>query len=287
MAEALTLEIFSDLIASRPWALVASIIGALFSLPPAEGSDLRPPGTVRVAGIVLKWVEGDLQANYQRAEHLIRQAAAHGAQIVATPESFLDGYAVRNPELGKEQLRALAEPIPEGRFFKRLQRLADELDIHLIAGITELEGEEVFNSAVLLGPDGAPLGTYRKKYLWPGEAHLYSHGKEMRVFETPHGDVGIMICFDRMQGAAIEELAERGADLVFNPSGGSWGPESDAVMSQRSRDGGVPIVFVHPVEFLVTAPDGSVLASEVHGAELDDPAHRDIGTVAYFDLPLD
>ena len=49
----------------------------------------------------------------------------------------------------------------------------------------------------------------------------------------------------------------------------------------------VPIVFVHPVEFLVTAADGSVLASELHGAELDDPARKDIGTVAYFDLSLD
>ena len=232
-------------------------------------------------------MEGDLQANYQRAEHLIRQAAANGAQIVATPESFLDGYAVRNSELGKEQFRALAEPIPEGRYFKRLQRLADELDIHLIAAITELEGEDVFNSAVLLGPDGAHVGTYRKKYIWPGEAHLYSPGKEMAVFETPYGDVGIMICFDRMRPAAIEELVERGADLVFNPSGGSWGRKSDAIMSQRSRDGGVPIVFVHPVEFLVTAADGSVLASELHGAEVDDPAHSDAGTVATFDLSLD
>ena len=53
------------------------------------------------------------------------------------------------------------------------------------------------------------------------------------------------------------------------------------------RAGDVPIVFVHPVEFLVTAPDGSLLASEQHGTELDDPERRDIGTVAYFDLSLE
>ncbi len=275
------------LIDSRPWPLVAGIIGVLLSVPAAESSAQRSAGTVRVAGIVLKWVPGDRQANYQRAERLIRQAAAHGAQIVATPESFLDGYAVRNPELGKEQLRALAEPIPEGRYFKGLRRLADELDIHLVAAISELEGEEVFNSAVLLGPDGAHIGTYRKKFIWPGEAHLYSPGQAMRVFDTPHGNVGIMICFDRMRPAAIQELVERGADLVFNPSGGSWGPESDAVMSQRSRDGGIPIVFVHPVQFLTTDPNGSILASKLHGAELDDPTNQDAGTVGYADLLLD
>ncbi len=90
-----------------------------------------------------------------------------------------------------------------------------------------------------------------------------------------------------MQPTAVLELAERGADLVFNPSGGSWGAKSDAIMSRRSRDGGVPVVCVRPVEFLATAADGSILASRLHGTELDDPASQDAGTVGYADLPLD
>ncbi len=68
---------------------------------------------------MLKWVPGDRQANFQRAEKLIREAAANGAQILATPESFLDGYVARNPELEKAQFRALAEAIPEGRYLQR------------------------------------------------------------------------------------------------------------------------------------------------------------------------
>src|SRR5262249_2482530 len=50
--------------------------------------------TVRVAGIVLKWVRGDREANYRRAEPLIREAARKGARVIVTTECFLDGYAI-------------------------------------------------------------------------------------------------------------------------------------------------------------------------------------------------
>lgn len=268
--------------------VIATVVAGLVATA-AAGDQVQqsPPDTVRVAGIVLKWVEGDVAANYERAERLIRRAAANGAEIVATPESFLDGYAARNPSLTADGFRALAEPVPDGRYFARLQQLAHELDIYLVAAITERAAGAVYNSAVLLGPDGSLVGTYRKKFLWPGEAHLYTAGREIPVFETPFGKVGMMICFDRMQPQAIEELVARGVDLVFNPSGGSFGRESDQIMMQRSREGGVPIVFVHPVEFLVTGRDGTVLTSELHGDALDDPDRRDAGAVGYFDLPID
>jgi predicted amidohydrolase len=50
---------------------------------------------VKVAGIVLKWVRGDKEANYRRAEPMIRKAALRGAKIICTTECFLDGYAAR------------------------------------------------------------------------------------------------------------------------------------------------------------------------------------------------
>ena len=254
----------------------------------AEGSGVDvATGTVRVAGVVLKWVPGDREANWERAERLIRQAAANGAEIVATAESFLDGYAVRDSSITAERFQALAEPIPQGPYFRRLQGLADELDIYLVAAISERTGEAVFNSAILLGPDGALVGKYRKKYLWPGEAHAYTAGGEIPTFETRFGRVGMMICFDRMQPEAVQELVDHGAEVVFNPSGGSWGAQSDAIMRQRSLEGGIPIVFTHPAKFLVTGPDGSILKSATNGNELDDPERKDAGAVFYFDLQLD
>ena len=65
-----------------------------------------------MAGIVLKWVRGDKEANFRRAEPMIRQAAAKGAKIVCTTECFLDGYAIADKSIPLDDFRALGEPIP-------------------------------------------------------------------------------------------------------------------------------------------------------------------------------
>ncbi len=103
------------------------------------------PSTVRVAGLVLKWIRADKEANFQRVEPMIREAAMNGAKIVCTTECFLDGYAIADKSIPLEQYRALGEPIPEGKYFQRqyfqrLTSLAKELKIHLIAGLTEAGG---------------------------------------------------------------------------------------------------------------------------------------------------
>jgi predicted amidohydrolase len=123
------------------------------------------PRTVRVAGIALKWIRANKEANYRRAEPMIREAAAHGAQIVCTTECFLDGDAVADKSIPLEQYRALGEPIPEGPYFKRLSGLARELRIHLIAGLMEAGGDARYNTAVLIGPDGKLIGKYHKQEL--------------------------------------------------------------------------------------------------------------------------
>src|SRR6187200_2226188 len=97
--------------------------------------------TVRVAGIVLKWIRADKEANYRRAEPMIREAAAHGAKIVCTTECFLDGYAIEDKSIPLEEYRALGEPIPSGKYFQKLTSLAKELKIHLIAGMLEADGD--------------------------------------------------------------------------------------------------------------------------------------------------
>ena len=59
---------------------------------PAEDR-LPDSKTVRVAGVVLKWIRTDKEANFRRAAKMIREAAKGGARIVCTTECFLDGYA--------------------------------------------------------------------------------------------------------------------------------------------------------------------------------------------------
>ncbi len=237
-------------------------------------------GTVRVAGIVLKWIFADREANLRRAESLIREAAAKRAKIVCTAESFLDGYSVRDDGMSEKEFRSLAEPVPGGPFFSRLQSICRELEVYLIAGLTEKADGKVFNSAALIGPDGGLVGTYRKKFLWPTETGRYAAGDSFPVFATRFGRIGMMICSDRRNPEPIRELAANKAEIVFCLAGGGYGPENDLLMRQRSKEGGMPIVFVHPVEFLVTGPAGEILAQSLHGDALDEENKDSSGGVA-------
>lgn len=255
-------------------------------------SDNEPGSTLRVAGIVLKWITADKDTNYARAEPLIREAAARGAELVITTECYLDGYAIRDKAIPIEDWRALGEPIPGGRYFERHCKLADELDIYLVAGMVEREDDKTCNTAVLLGPDGDLLGKYRKRELGH-EAPRNTPGDRSPVFGTPFGKVGLMICADRRYPEIIRELGENGADIMVCPSGGMWGPvKNDHHLQARSRENRAPIIFVHPIEFLVTGSDGAILDRRFVGEDMslepdqiDGP--RDSRLVALFDLPLE
>ena len=151
-----------------------------------------PPKSVRVAGIVLKWIRGDKEANFRRAEPLIRQAALGRAQMVCTTECFLDGYAIADKSIPLATYRALGERVPQGPYCRRLARLADELDVYLIAGMLEADGDQRYNTAVVIAPDGQVVGKYRKQKL-QHELVRNTPGSESRVFDTPYGKLGVMI----------------------------------------------------------------------------------------------
>jgi N-carbamoylputrescine amidase len=264
----------------------ATTSSAVLAPSPSDASS-----SVRVAGIVLKWIRADKEANFRRIEPMIREAAAHKAKIVCTTECFLDGYAIADKSIPLEKYRALGEPIPSGKYFQRLSTLAKELKIHLIAGMTEADGEARYNTSVLIGPDGGLVGKYRKQKL-QHEAVRNTPGNNSPVFETPYGRIGIMICADRTDPTIVRRFCAEGADFLICPSGGMFGPKSnDPIVQARSRENQIHIVFVHPAEFLVTSPDGSNLANTVLGDQLliqpeEAGSERDANRVFHFDLPL-
>jgi len=267
--------------------------GALRASPEGatEGKPDAAVPTVRVAGIVLKWVRTDREANYRRLEPLVREAATKGARIICTTECFLDGYAIADKSIPLEKYRALGEPIPGGPYYRRLAELAASLKVHLIAGLLEADGEARYNTAVLIGPDGKPIGKYRKQKLGH-ESVRNTPGDASPVFETPYGRVGLMICADRTDAKLVGRICGKGADLLICPSGGMFGPKNnDPIVQARSRENKLPIVFVHPAEFLVTGPDGSVLSRTILGDSLlvtkeQVGTEKDQKQIFYFDLPL-
>ena len=144
--------------------------------------------TVHVAGIVLKWVRGDREANMRRLVPLVREAAAGGAKIVCTTECFLDGYAIADKSIPLDVYQSYGEPIPGGKFYRQLAELAREMKIHLVAGIHEVENGKHYNTAVLIGPDGALVGKYHKQKL-QHESVRNEPGHQYPTFATPYGRV--------------------------------------------------------------------------------------------------
>lgn len=270
-----------------PWFLVLCWIYGVAS--PAIADESSP--STRVAGIVLKWVRGDKEANFHRAEPMIREAAKHGARIVCTTECFLDGYAIADKSIPLDVYRTLGERVPDGPYCQRLAGLAKELQIYLVAGMTEADGEARHNTAVLFGPDGRLAGKYRKQKLGH-ESERNTPGQASTVFETPFGRTGIMICADRTDPALVRGFGEGGARFLICPSGGMFGPKSnDPIVQARSKENAIPIVFVHPAEFLVTAADGSILERTILGDNLliskeEVGGDKDQKRIFYVDLAL-
>jgi predicted amidohydrolase len=246
---------------------------------------------VRVAGIVLKWLRTEKEANYERAEKLITEAARGGAQLVCTTECFLDGYAIKDKSIPLDEYRALGEPIPNGKYCRRLADLADRLDIFLVAGMLEADGHHRHNTAVLIDPDGKLVGKYRKHRLGH-ESVRNTQGTETPMFRTTFGDVAIMICADRQDAELVRRLSDGGAQLLVCPSGGMFGPKSnDPIVQARSKENGIPILFVHPAEFLVTGSRGEIRARHLLGDRLEIKnsevgGDQDLNEVFFFDLPF-
>jgi predicted amidohydrolase len=257
----------------------------------AAGADGKPASTVRVAGIVLKWIRADKEANYRRIEPLIREAARHGAQLVVTTECFLDGYSAEDRRVSDEDYRALGEAIPGGLYFQRLADLARELKIHLVAGILEAAGKDRFNTAVLIGPKGTLLGKYHKQRM-DEEIARNTPGNVSTVHDTPFGRMGVLICADRRYPDVVRRFRENGADFLICPSGGMFGSKrNDSIVQARSQENKLPIVFVHPAEFLVTNPNGSIETRTLVGDRLvvgkrEVGGATDLNRIFYYDLPI-
>ena len=141
----------------------------------------------------------------------------------------------------------------------------------------ESEGDARYNTAVLIGPDGRLIGKYRKQKL-EHESVRNTAGNASPVFETPYGQMGIMICADRKDENIVRRFCANGADFLLCPSGGMCGAKTnDPIVQARSRENGIPIIFVHPAEFLVTGPDGAVLDRALLGDSLLI-SRRELGT---------
>ena len=156
---------------------------------------------------------GEKDRNLATCVARMEEAAAAGAQLLVLPECAIPGYMFGSGE----EAMPYAEEIP-GLSTEALERECARLDLYVVCGLLERDGDALRNAAVLIGPDGL-IGTYRKTHLpFLGVDRFVTPGDALPVFETPLGRIGIEICYDLRFPEVTRTLALRGADMVAHPT---------------------------------------------------------------------
>jgi deaminated glutathione amidase len=164
---------------------------------------------------------GDLERNLETAERLVRGAAADGAELVVLPEK----WTALGPA---ETLRAAAQPL-DGPALTSASDWARELGIHLVAGSVpeSSEGEpKLFNTSVLIGPDGSAIAAYRKIHMFDVDVEGVSYresdteapGEQAVVADAGGVRVGLTVCYDLRFPELYRVLALDGARVITVPA---------------------------------------------------------------------
>ncbi len=167
---------------------------------------------VKVACCQLAPRVGDADGNQAAIDGAVRSAAAAGARIVVLPELVSCGYSFRDAD----EARMAATPV-DGPLATRWHALTAELDLIIVGGFAELDGDTVYNSALLVDSNGV-RARYRKVHLWDRERELFTPGSERPpVVDTKYGRLGVMICYDLEFPEWVRIAALAGVDLLCAP----------------------------------------------------------------------
>lgn len=243
----------------------------------------------------------DRQDNIAKAETLVRQAAAQGAQIILIQELFETPYFCQKPN--PEYLQ-LATPVEENLAIRHFQALARELQVVLPISFFELAGRARFNSVVIIDADGSNLGIYRKSHIPDGpgyhEKYYFNPGDTgFKVWQTRYARIGVGICWDQWFPESARAMALLGAEMLFYPTAIGSEPHDPAINSrehwQRVQQGHaganlMPLVASNRVgreeqdDYSITFYGSSFIADQF-GAKVQELDQQEQGVLVHsFDL---
>jgi nitrilase len=270
----------------------------------------------RIAVIQRPPVFLDRAATLQRAVDAAREAAQAGAQLLVFPETFVPGYPawiwrlrpgtdMKLAEQLHAQLRAQAVSL-NGADLAPLYEAAKQHHVTVVCGINECDTEfsrgTLYNSAVVIGPDGTLLNRHRKAVPTNSERMVWGYGDAtgLRAVDTPCGRIGTLICWENYMPLARFALYAQGIDIYIAPTydeGERW----VASMQHIAREGGCWVVgsgcafqardipdtmpgkaemyrdadeWVNAGDSVVVAPGGKIAAGPLH--EKRDILYADI-----------
>jgi N-carbamoylputrescine amidase len=162
----------------------------------------------------------DRAENLNKAEALVRDAAARGAQIIQIQELFETPYFCQQQ---KNEYFDLATPIDENPAVRHFREVARELEVVLPISFFERAKNVCFNTTAVIDADGEIMGIYRKTHIphSPGycEKYYFAPGDTgPRVWRTRYATIGVGICWDQWFPELARAMALMGAEIVLYPS---------------------------------------------------------------------
>ena len=135
---------------------------------------------------------GEKEKNIKKGLRIADEAKNQGANIIILPELANSGYVFNS----RREAFDLSEEVPEGETTRVWEEFAKKHELYLATGISELSADRLYNSSVLLGPEGY-IGKYRKLHLWSREKLFFEPGDlGLPLFHTPVGRMAMYICYD-------------------------------------------------------------------------------------------
>ena len=208
---------------------------------------MRQEAATTVACLQFEPVVGETRSNRERGLELIEQALSQGANLVVLPELSDSGYVFES----RAEAFALADRADRSAAVESWIDIAREHDIHIVGGFCERDGNRLFNSAAIVGPEGL-LSVFRKLHLWGEEALYFERGdRGVPVVTIPLGRIAALICYDGWFPEAWRMAALQGADLVAVPT--NWVPMPSQPEDQLSMSNILCMAAAHSNSMFVAA----------------------------------
>ncbi|GAB4269291.1 MAG: nitrilase [Candidatus Rifleibacteriota bacterium] len=155
---------------------------------------------------------GEPEKNLEKLLSLLNETPS--ADLLVLPELCNSGYNFSS----KEQALSLAEEASDSRFVAALHDFCARRNLYIATGFNEKEGDTLFNTALLVGPEGL-IGKYRKIHLFLNEKDIFAPGNAgLPVFDTAAGKIAMLVCFDWVFPEVWRILALKGADVICHCS---------------------------------------------------------------------
>lgn len=224
---------------------------------------------LNVAVVQMRPELGKMEANIGKMVDWIQKiATSQPVDIIVFPELAVTGYE------GGQRFAQMAQRVP-GAVTNILGQYANEFGVYILVGMAAKEKVEsvLYNTAVLIGPDGAPAGEYRKVHLQAEERLIFRPGYKLAPVETEVGTVGIMLGWDLAFPEVARSLVLEGAEVLLLPA--AWDAqgvemwrtllvarayENDVFIAAAGRIGEEPS-YTFAGQSAILAPGGAVLAA--------------------------